>query len=418
MSATRTNRAAAREGNDSITSLLLKPVLMLVFALLHILYQMVLLVRQASNAVKDATKRNLHQPPASYTSLDDLLAAHDCPSNTVRVPKHLAVVLVDAQPSSIRLYLSRFFSRLSIRDETAPNKDIWHDFRVDFHTAVQAKHCSDIAAIVHLARISGVEQLSVYTREPLPPSALQSLFRALQVGYRTKAVLAEEKEEHEAVSDMVHDTNSWSRHDKLRRRRTAKDTSSDSSSSPASLESSDSEATPSLLDDETLASSYTADSNDTPLYDATVHIRLGLDLTDAESTSDGSSGASLQVTLLSRLDGQQRFASLISADVRQRSSIYLSNTITPDIHTTLSSNKRISSSLRKPWIAKRNTWTSQLTAATLDRTLLDAGYLTEPDLLVMFGDATVKRLYGFPAWPLRVTDLFYDPNARGWGGYD
>ncbi|CBQ69679.1 conserved hypothetical protein [Sporisorium reilianum SRZ2] len=406
--AASTDRTAARAGSPSIATLLLKPVLVLVFALLHIAYQVMLLIHQTGTTIKSATKRRPAQPPASYTSLEELLAAHDCASNTVRVPQHLAVVLVDAEPSSIRLYLSRLFAR----DAAALEHDVWHDFRAEFHTAMQAKHCSDIAAIVHLARISGVQQLSVYTQEPLCSSALQSLSRALLVGYRTKAVFAEEDKEHGAEESKVDGAAAWSRYEELRRRRPAKDASSDSSSSPASLESSDSEATPSSLDDDTLASSYTADSNDAPLYDASVTIRLGLDST-AQKTGPG-----LQVTLLSRLDGQQRFASLVSADIHQRCSTYITTTVLPDIHTVFSSTKRLSAStLRKSWLAQRHTSTGALTVGALDRTLLDAGYLGEPDLLAVFGPATAKRLHGFPAWPLRVTDLFYDAAASGRRGY-
>ncbi|TKY90246.1 hypothetical protein EX895_000244 [Sporisorium graminicola] len=421
--ATWTNGTAAPASSPSVTSLLLKPVLMLTFALLHVVYQVVLLVRQAGSALKNATKFRPAQPPASYTSLDDLLAAHEWPSNAIRVPNHLAVVLVDAEPSSIRLYLSRLFSGFGRSDATVPGQDVWHDFRSRFQTAVLAKHCSDIAAIVHLARISGVQKLSIYTAEPLPSSVLQSLTRTLQVGYRTKAVFAEAKEEAESDQAAVNSTvgataTTWSKYDELRRRRaTAMDEGSDSSSSsPASQESSDSEAAPSSLDDETLASSYTADSNDTPLYDATVHIRVGLETRD---NNESSSAAGLKVTLLSRLDGQQRFASLVSAEVRSRCSTHLSNVITPDIDAAISSHKRISSSLRKAWMPQRARSNSDLTVATLDRTLAEAGYISEPDLLVVFGATTAaKKLYGFPAWPLRVTDLFYDANARGGGcGY-
>ena len=421
MSASHAHTAAASASSTSITSLLLKPFLVVAFALLHIAYQTVLLVREARNAINHATTTRPCPTltPATFTSLDHLLAAHACAADAVRVPTHLAVVLVDAQPSWIRLYLSRLFSG---RTTWSRDHDAWHAFRSEFQSAVMAKHCSDMAAVIHLARISGVQQLSMFTSDPLPVWAVQTVCRALQVEYRTKAVVPQLKQElQETEATAVNSKVSWSRYNQLRKRQTSRISSSDSGSpNTSSPASSDSEATPSLLDDDTLASSYTAEPSEGLLYDATVSIRLGLGsaLTATEETTSG-----LQVTLLSRLDGRQKWATLISDEIRLRSSTYLCSTMLPDITAAAgdwTANRISASTLRKRWIGQRQSLTSQLSVSLLNSQLSAAGYLTEPDLLIVLDSpARVRQLHGFPAWPLRVTDLFYDESRarRRDGGY-
>lgn len=417
-------------------SVLLTPFMMLAFVLLHAVYHLHLLVQQASTWIHNASKRqpNRLQPSASFTSLQELLDAHECPSSSVRVPNHLAIVLADAAPSSIRLYLSTLFAQLGRRNAPAPS-EIWRSFRSDYQVAVEAKHASDAAAIIHLARISGVRQLSVYTSRPLSPSALESLCRTLQLGYKTKAVISSQPASGTQLEAGANDDTAanWSRYAELRRRTTrtpARGSDSSSPSSPDSPASSDSETGPSSLD-ETLASSYTADSDAAfprDAFSATVDLRIGLhpfppthaDTTHNHSISAGSDAAPspppspLQVTLLSEQDGQVRFADLVSEHIHQRATAYLSDVLQPDIHAAVvSPSRRFSaSSLRKAWVGKRPAFTSELTVTHLDNALKGVGYMDEPDLLAVFGGRPrLRKLYGFPAWPLRLTELFYDAST-------
>lgn len=123
----------------------------------------------------------------------------------------------------------------------------------------------------------------------------------------------------------------------------------------------------------------------------------------------------MQVTLLSQQDGQERFTSLVSDNIRQQADLYFSDILQPDID---SSSRFSASSLRKAWVSKRQTFTSQLTVAELDRSLTEAGYMGEPELMVVFGGKRrLRKLYGFPAWPIRLTDLFYDADMQPKAAY-
>ncbi|CCF49187.1 hypothetical protein NDA10_001091 [Ustilago hordei] len=391
---------APTASNQGLLWLLLRPFLALAFAIFHIVYQIILVERSARTAIKDAFKQDPNLAPASYTSLQHLVDVHETPSSSIRVPEHLAVVLADAVPSSIRLYVSRMLMRISARD-VASTADLWRDFRYGFQAAVEAKHVNDMASIVHLARVSGVQQLSVYTTQQLSPTALQSLSRVLQVGYSTQAVIAQQEEGEKEVQRFEQQgASSSSRYAELRRRRTMEL----SASWPAS---SGSEAGLSSLD-ETLASSYTADVDQEDACKARVDIRLGLATCSKRARERGT----LQVTLLSQQDGQERFAQLVSQQLGQRADAYLLDVLQPDMAATPQC-RFSSSSLRKAWLSKRKTFTSELTVAALDKGLVEAGYMCEPDLLVVFGGRPrLRKLYGFPAWPMRLTDLFYDANMQ------
>lgn len=401
-------------------SLLLTPLLVLVFALLHAVYHLASLARQAKINITQVIARPPKRPAASFHSLEDLLTVHGCPSSAVRVPNHLAVVIADAAPSSIRLYISTLFSR------SLPKDDPWREFRSGYQAAVEAKHANDMASMVHLARVSGVQQLSIYTSQPLSASALQSLRKVLQIEYKTKALLLPHQQQHHQHVEAQSEPG-WSKYAELRRRTRsmAKGGDSTSPSSTGSSASSDSEAGLSSLD-ETLASSYTAD-NEAHLQpeqlDTAVQIHVGLSsrsgsTNNASPTSLNEQAAQplLQVTLLSQADGQPRFAEILSEHTQQQAKTYCSDILLPDIDAAVSdaSSQRLSSSsLRKSWVSKRTSLTSQLTAAQLDRTLAQAAYLAEPELLVVWGARPrLRQLYGFPAWPIRLTDLFYDANVR------
>lgn len=428
--------------------MLLRPVLVLAFALLHLVYQVILLARQTKIAIQKTIQADAVGPPASFTCLEDLLAAYERSPDSIRVPNHLAVVLADTSPSSIRLYLSTVFQRIGRRETTARHDDIWYEFRAQYQAAVQEKRASDVAAIVHLARVSGVQQLSVYTSEPLSRSALQSMCRTLQSGYKTKVVLVQQQHQQQQSQSQSQqqeagseeggrgiaggdDAGSWTRYDRLRKRanRSAATKSSESSStnSPESTASSDSEIGPCSLD-ETMASSYTADSEGQEVSAATVNVCIGIDASrrsDRTRLAPNACGSTpvLQVSLLSRQDGQKRFLDIVSSLIEQQATSYLYTVLMPDMKAHASSGKRFSSSsLRKSWMTKRDSLTVELSVAELDRSLLEAGYTDEPDLLVVFGErAGLRKLYGFPAWPLRVTDLFFDPDTnakRAYGASD
>lgn len=412
-----TSRLDASE--RTTVSLLLLPVLTIAFFALHAVYQVVLLVRDVTSAIKQLGRRSTNRAPSSFTSLQDLLDAHECPQDAIRVPKHLAVILADVAPSSIRLYVSTLFMRLGRWDAPSSTAELWNEFRGQYKAAVELKHATDIATIIHLARISGVQELSVYTARPLSSSALQALSSALQVGHKTKALLSRQgrPSEEEGTIEIGREEGCWPQYTELRRRGTMAKSRSNSSSpsSPGSPASSDSEAGLSSVD-ETLASSYTAETEQDS-FEATVNIRLGL---QRIKKSDGSA---LQVTLLSQEDGRDRFAELVSQHTRDQARAYFSDILIPDVDSAASSSRRFSSStLRKAWIAKRQTFTSELTVAHLDKALGEAGYLGEPESLVVFGGKKgLRKLYGFPAWPIRLTDLFYDENMqpkRAYGTHD
>lgn len=426
---------ASSTSERGIMSLLLTPLLALAFAIFHIGYQVILLVQSCRTTIKNALKQGPNRPPASFSSLHELLDAHDTTSSATRMPKHLAVVLADAVPSSIRLCVSTMLMRITRKNITS-TADLWRDFRHDFQAAVEAKHVNDMVSIIHLARISGVQQLTIYTPNPLSPIALQSLSKALQVEYKTQAVIAHGHDEQAEQKLEKSGETGWSRLAELRRRRTikstAKSSNSSSPSSPGSPASSDSEAGLSSLD-ETLASSYTAENDgQEDACEAQVDIRIGLDPSSrtvrsagGEDDTDATDDQTLQVTLLSQEDGHERFAQLVSKQVRSRADTYLSDVLVPDMDAAASAapqRRFSSSSLRKVWVSKRQTFTSELTVAQLDKGLVEAGYIGEPELLVVFGGRPrLRKLYGFPAWPIRLTDLFYDTNMqphKPYGGSD
>ncbi|KAJ9475280.1 Ditrans,polycis-polyprenyl diphosphate synthase ((2E,6E)-farnesyldiphosphate specific) [Pseudozyma hubeiensis] len=413
VSRTAATTSAAMErrtgSSQSIAYLLLKPILLLAFALLHITYHLILITRQTGISIQNAIRRPPTRPPASFTSLEDLLSAHDQPRDTIRIPDHLAVVLADTAPSSIRLYLSTLFTRMRQPEARSGQTDTWNEFRMRYEAAVEAKRVSDAAAVIHLARVCGVKKVSVYTSGAMPMVAVEALCGTLRVGYKTKAVVqgAEVALDAEGI-----EVGSWSRYTGLRKRSNASKSSDSSTGSPAS---SDSEAGPSSLD-ETLASSFTADHDAQDSTDATVDIRIGLHPSPQDSPE---SEPNLQVTLLHSQDGQQRFSEIVSSHIRALASTYLSTTLLPDMASSSTQKRFSASSCRKSWIAKRNLFTSQLTVSQLDDALMQEGYLDEPDLLVVWGaqrGGRTKKLYGFPAWPLRVTDLLFD-RSGGRGGY-
>lgn len=413
-SRTRATTSAATDhrtgSSQGIAYLLLKPILLLAFALLHITYHLILLTRQAGTSIQNAIRRPPTRPPASFTSLEDLLSAHNQPRDSIRIPDHLAVVLADTAPSSIRLYLSTLFMRMRGPEARSRQTDVWNEFRARYEAAVEAKRVSDAAAAIHLARVCGVKKVSVYTSGAMSMEAVEALCGTLRVGYKTKAVV--QGAEGTLRAEGLHTDGgmgSWSRYTGLRKRSNA------SKSSDSSTASSDSEAGPSSLD-ETLASSFTADHEAQDATDVTVDIRIGLHPSPEDSPG---SEPNLQVTLLNNQDGQQRFSEIVSSHIRALASTFLHTTLLPDM--AASRNKRFSaSSCRKSWIAKRNIFTSELTVSQLDDALMREGYLDEPDLLVVWGaqrgGGRVKKLYGFPAWPLRVTDLLFD-RSGGKGGY-
>lgn len=397
--------SATRERSRGVMEVLLLPLLALVFGLLHVAYQVVLLIRSSRIAIKNSLRRGSDRKTSSFTSLQDLLDAHDCPHDGARAPNNLAVVLAQTAPSSIRLYVSTLLMRLTRRTD-ASKANLWREFKTQHQAALEAKYTTDIATIIHLARISGVQRLSVYTEQLLSPAALQALRTALQVEYKTKAVFSEQIEDGTKSAGGNADTD-WSRYAQLRRRLTTAKHNDDSSSgsspgSPAS--SSDSEAGVSSLD-ETLASSYTADDE---TFDALVDVHIGLHPTRPRDES------ALQVTLLSQSDGHDRFAEMVSDKIREEANTYLSTILVADIDSQLSSRRRFSAStLRKAWVSKRDTFTSELTVSHLDAALSQVGYMDEPDLLIVFGGKRgLRKLYGFPAWPMRVTELFYDETMQ------
>jgi len=57
-------------------------------------------------------------------------------------------------------------------------------------------------------------------------------------------------------------------------------------------------------------------------------------------------------------------------------------------------------------------WIEEITVARMDAALEKLAYISEPDFLILHG--TPKRmvqLHGFPAWAVRLTELFHDPLA-------
>ncbi len=100
--------------------------------------------------------------------------------------------------------------------------------------------------------------------------------------------------------------------------------------------------------------------------------------------------------------------------MHERARSYLSTVVLSGI---ASSSRFSASRLRKAWVSRRERFVGDLDVARLDAHLRGAGYLDEPELLVVRGSRpSLRRLYGFPAWPLRITDCFYDetlqPHAR------
>ncbi len=175
--------AAPPSTSKGLVSVMLTPFMALAFVLLHAIYQLAILARSVASAVSRATRRRSHRPASSFASLAELLAEHECAPESVRVPDHLAVVLADAAPSSLRLYLSTQWMRLHSSNTKQG------DFHATYQAAVEAKHVEDAATLIHLAAISGVRRLSIYTCEPLGAQALQHLTRHLHLAYKIRGVI-------------------------------------------------------------------------------------------------------------------------------------------------------------------------------------------------------------------------------------
>ncbi|KAK0557051.1 hypothetical protein OC846_000697 [Tilletia horrida] len=57
-------------------------------------------------------------------------------------------------------------------------------------------------------------------------------------------------------------------------------------------------------------------------------------------------------------------------------------------------------------------WIDQMTVPELDKALLEHGHITEPDFMILHGvPRRSVQLGGFPAWSIRLTEIFHDPQA-------
>ncbi|KAE8258271.1 hypothetical protein A4X13_0g1796 [Tilletia indica] len=57
-------------------------------------------------------------------------------------------------------------------------------------------------------------------------------------------------------------------------------------------------------------------------------------------------------------------------------------------------------------------WIDKITVSRVDEALLEHGYVSEPDFLILHGvPKRAVQLYGFPAWAVRLTEIFHDPLA-------
>ncbi|KAK0565148.1 hypothetical protein OC844_001363 [Tilletia horrida] len=57
-------------------------------------------------------------------------------------------------------------------------------------------------------------------------------------------------------------------------------------------------------------------------------------------------------------------------------------------------------------------WIETITVARVDEALLENGYISEPDFLILHGvPKRAVQLHGFPAWAVRLTEIFQDPQA-------
>lgn len=335
------------------TTLVLKPVLLLAFGLLHVVYHFGLMCSDAWSRVHQ------HRPASSSpeASWPQILEQYSLKEQDVKVPKHLAVVLIDSPPSPLRLALYSLLrgSRKAVTSHQQSRQN-----------AVQFKHAHDIATLVHLSRLSGIQQLTVYTPQPL--ISVEPLQQILLDSFGTKTI--------------VRESNTHREHSSKRRR-------GSSSSTTSSSNSSDTDASASS----TLASSYTVDA-----HQHTVDICIG---------HSGYDTGRLRLVLLSGSDADN-FSRLTSKYIAQSGQHYLS-LIRLDVAAGNPSVNR----LRTKWQSQRAAKVTDLTTDRLNEHLLQHGYMSEPELLIVYGgDVRCRQLHGIPAWAMRVTDLFFDAGMQ------
>ncbi|PWY96991.1 hypothetical protein BCV70DRAFT_167897 [Testicularia cyperi] len=394
-SSTSASASSSLPPTEDFITLLLKPVLLLGFAVLHLAYHLLVTVQDAVQSLKQLGRGKREVEDLTHATWSSILHHHDSDEQRVRIPQHLAVVLADTPPSSLRLWIGTLFRRISTRERPHQHVDIWSELRILRKRAVLVKNAKDTAKLIHLSRLSGVEQLTIYSKTQPPTQETLCLLRqALLESFKTLALVHRPQHSDHATRDGSNGSSSSSNW-------------ADKSigSEPTSSNSSDTEGSSSL--NETLASSYTAEE-------------LGSLQPSPSSPSTAApedAPKPLKVTLVSAQDGAERFLQLVGsyADKVEQDYIELLST---DIDTALASavrteTKLSASTLRRAWVAKRQPFVAKLTAAELDRHLLDAGYVAEPELLIVFGGRRRSRqLHGFPAWAIRLSDLFHDPAMR------
>ncbi|KAN0060353.1 hypothetical protein ACQY0O_007682 [Thecaphora frezii] len=384
----------------------------LAFGLIHIVYQLSLWAAQLSTIMqRTAAPRRSRTDPSS--------------TGYAKVPRHLAAIFSPTQPSNWRLLVSTCLSRSGPQLYYGSH---WTELQQQRQRAFKQKTAMDLCELVRLSCGVGIETLSVYTREPMQSEELLAAQRQLErMGFVVQGGPGEA-----SPSMAPH----------------ARHLSCSSSASSDDGEISTQASGSSRSEDETLASSNTSVIGDAVDEAAQAHgkraakvVRLittgtqrmqrhrnalqRLAETQAQAqtqtqtqTQNQQDKGCIDVILLSHDDGKLEMARSASVWATQMGRVFLQRLLAlapspreASAATEGGEEKETARDCRKKMVAG-------MTVGEVNAYLLQQGTIDEPDFLVVVGgQARVQTLHGFPPWPIRLTELFFEANPSTWRVY-
>ncbi|PWN47114.1 hypothetical protein IE53DRAFT_390748 [Violaceomyces palustris] len=304
-------------------------------------------------------------------------------SQRTRVPHHLAVVLAPTPPSFLGLSLSLFFHHLfshlilfvkssnpfSRYSEGSPNEkspsfsDWLAAYRLKRDAIRRESVVRDLCQIVRFSGISGVEEISAFDESGILKANLKLLGESLRLKGCTMSARSQDdptppsSSAHEAVRLLVR-------------------VYPESPFGPVH--------------------SLSPDCNRTGTGNARVQ------------------PSSIKLTLLSSNDGATLMAKVASriahSTIEDRLSLESVEQRTDQVlHGSNALDKAKMTRWRR---AEREKAAEQVTVTRVDDCLREQGGISEPQLLIVRGGRpNVQALYNFPAWPTRLTEIYYSDEA-------
>ncbi|EPQ28126.1 uncharacterized protein PFL1_04453 [Pseudozyma flocculosa PF-1] len=377
----------------------LLPLQALAFGLIHLVYHLVLAASQLINAAQSLTARS----SAAHQSSSARAAVAAGAAFPGKLPRHLAVILAPPEPATwpaiYTAYLVDPLARIFLPDRATGQ----HLEKGRQASAPSTAHttAADLVQLIRLSSEAGIPTLTVYSPTPLSTETLVAAENLLrQSGCRL------EGDQCSAAPGIDQAAPSTSTPGRRRRRQAS------SSSSGASDDGETSTAGTSKSEDETLASSNTSVMGDVPdeaakggdakgaagLTVRLVTTGVGRMQRHREAHAAPTGGASIDVVLLSHDDGKLEMARSATEWARQVGREYL-HKLREVAAADGTGDEEGARALRKRMVAT-------LTPGDLDEYLLRQGTISEPDFLIVQGaPPRMRKLYGFPPWPIRLTEL-------------